>query len=152
MNINKLLNQLEKGLLFLVFFLFPLIISTALPNAFYQPKLIILAGAVVFLLIIKAVRIVIKKELRMIPSSFDSPLFLLVLAYLLSVVIISPNKIDALLDPGRGALTLVLLLILFLGLPRNREIVLFATLASMIVLLFTSIASYLLYSVSYLKA
>ena len=142
MNILKNLQTLEKGLLFGTFFLFPLIFFPGFANAFATAKILLLALIAAILLIIKAVHIVIEKKIVLRGSKFDTALFLLVVGYLLSVIIVSPNKVEALIDPNRGALIVALLMILALISPKDKILALKASLAALGVGLVASVLSY----------
>lgn len=142
MELSKTLKQVEKVLLFLTFFLFPLVFWPSFTNIFAIPKLLLLAVVAGANLLVKAVRLVVERKFHLAGSQFDSPLLLLSLSYLLSVIIISPNKVEAIIDPNRGALLIVLLSLLVLTLPKDRLLVLKASLASLIVLFVATLTAY----------
>lgn len=136
------LELLEKGLLAATFFLYPLLFSTLFPNAFATTKLVLLAVIFIALLLVKAAKIVNDRKLELYASPFNSPLFLFGVAYLVSVVVSSPNKIEALLDPSRGAVMVILLVMLQFLMPSNKAVALYSSLAALFVLLLTGIGSY----------
>jgi len=131
MNLSTYLKKAENVLLFLTFFLFPLLFLPLFTNAFAVPKLVFLAVIFVALLVLKTVRMLVDRKLELFSSQFDTPLFLLMFAFLLSVVVSAPNKVEALLDPSRGALLIVLLVLNTLLLPKNKQLVIYASLASL---------------------
>ena len=142
MEISKTLKQTERALLFVTFFLFPLLLVPSFTNIFAVPKLMLLASVASILLLIKAVRVVIERKIEVKSSKFDSALFLLALSYLLSVIIISPNKVEALLDPNRGALLVVLMVVLAVTLPKDKKLMGVASLSALGVMLLGTVASY----------
>ncbi len=142
MDISRTLHKLERVLLFLTFFLFPLVFMPLFPNFFATPKLILLAVVVGLTLIIKAVKIIATRKMSIYSSVFDSALYLLVLAYLLSVLVVSPNKVEALIDPNRGVLLVVFLTVLVFALPKDKKVVLWASTAAMAVLFVSTILGY----------
>lgn len=142
MNISKKLQNLEKGLLFITFFLFPLVFFPGFTNAFATTKILLLAIITSALLLIKATFIIIERKIVLRGSKFDTALFLLMVSYFLSVIIISPNKVEALTDPNRGALIVALLVILVLISPTEKILALKASLIALGVGLIASIASY----------
>ncbi|MFA6005796.1 MAG: tetratricopeptide repeat protein [Patescibacteria group bacterium] len=140
--IHGFLEVIEKVLLFATFFLYPLIFSTAFSNIFASTKLLLLIVVLLVLLAVKAAKIVINRKIELFSSSFDSPLFLLGVAYLVSVIISSPNKIEGLLDPTRGALMVVVFILLQLLLPSNKMLALYGSLSALFVLAVTAFGSF----------
>ena len=142
MTISKNLKTLEKALLFGFFFLFPLVFFPGINNAFITTKILLLAVFSAAFLLIKAVRVVVERKITLKGSNFDTSLFLLAVSYLLSVIVISPNKVEALVDPIRGALLISLFVIMILAAPKNKELVLKASFFSLLVTLIMSVVSY----------
>lgn len=142
MTISKHLQTLEKALLFGFLFLFPLIFFPGFNNAFTTAKILLLAIVTGLFLLSKAAKVVIDRKITLTGSNFDTSMFLLVVGYLLSLIIISPNKIEALVDPVRGALLVALFVILILAAPKNKTVVIQASLISLVITLLFSIFSY----------
>jgi len=142
MDYSNKLAKVQKALVFLTFFLFPLLFWPGFTNFFSVPKLVLLFLIAGLNLLIIAARIVLEKKISLHTSRFDSPVLLLMLSYLLSVVIVSPNKVEALLDPNRGAVMLVVLAVLVLTLPKERQLAGKAALASLGVLFVATLSSY----------
>jgi len=142
MKISKNLKTLEQVLLFGFFLLFPLVFFPGFINIFPTAKILLLAVIAALFLLSKAARIIIERKIILSGSNLDTPLFLLIVSYLLSLIIASPNKVEALVDPTRGALLISLFVIMILAAPKNKEAVLKATLIGMLVNLVVSIGSY----------
>jgi len=96
----KFLETLEKYILLLVVFLFPLLTLPFFANAYDTTKLAVLVLGIVLVLIIKALKTVAKGSLEYSRGTFDLPVAIIVLAYLVSALVKTPNKMDALFLPG----------------------------------------------------
>ena len=96
----KFLETLEKYILLLVVFLFPLAALPLFANAYDTAKLAVLVLGIVLVLIIKAVRTILKGSLEYSRGTFDLPVAILVLGYFISAVIKTPSKMDAFFLPG----------------------------------------------------
>lgn len=142
MDVSKNLKLLDRVLVFVFFFLFPILFLTGFNNSFTVPKVILLSLITALSLLIKAARVVVEKKIVWKTTQFDNSLFLLMLSYLLSIVIVSPNKIAALIDPTRGGLLIVLLAILSVALPKDKILALKASLLSLIVTFVVLLGSY----------
>ncbi len=138
----KNLNKLEEVAEFLFFLLFPLFFLPVLPNMFATAKLILLAVTVAVFLLIKAAKVVVSRKLTLHRSGFDNAIFLFAISYLLSVLVVSPNKVDALIDPSRGALLMVLLSLLVFLVPKNKQNILVASTISLFVMFLVTALSY----------
>jgi len=138
----KTLAKVQKALVFLTYFLFPVLFFPVFTNFFAVPKLVLLAILAGLNLLIIAARIVLEKKISLHTSRFDSPLILLMLSYLLSVVLVSPNKVEALLDPSRGAALIVVMVLLVLTLPKERQLAGKASLIGLVVLFLATVTSY----------
>lgn len=139
---TKLFETIKKTLIFLSFFLFPLFFLPQFTNVFGVPKIVLLTIMILALILLKAVETLVKKRLVISNSPFDSSLYLLLVAYVLSLIIVSPNKIEALMDPSRGVLLVVLLAFLVLFSSQEKKIVLIAQASSAIGLLIITLLSY----------
>jgi Flp pilus assembly protein TadD len=138
----KNLNKTEQVVEFLFFLLFPLFFLPVLPNMFATAKLILLATVVGVLLLIKAAKVVVSRKLTLHRSGFDNAIFLFAISYLLSVLVVSPNKVEALLDPSRGAAMIVLFSLLVFLVPKNKQNILVASTISLLIMFVLTALSY----------
>jgi tetratricopeptide (TPR) repeat protein len=102
----KLVEQLEKYLLWVVIFLFPLLVLPSFANSYDTPKLAVLVGGISLVVLIKAIKTILKGSLEYSRGSFDLPVLVLALAYLLSALFKTPNKMDAFFLPGTASLVI----------------------------------------------
>lgn len=86
--------------LFLTILLLPNIVLTHFVNAHVVAKLAILTTGIVLILAAKISKTLITRRIEFTTSHFDIPVFLFALAYTISGVLRTPNKIDALFLPG----------------------------------------------------
>lgn len=142
MTIAKYLNTAEKALLFGFFFLFPLIFLPGFNNSFITAKILLLAIITGLFLLIKAAKVATKRKITLTGSNFDTSMSLLVVAYLLSLIIISPNKVETLVDPVRGALLIILFVVFVLTAPKNKGLAVLSSLLSLTLMLLLSLLSY----------
>lgn len=97
---EKILYQINKYILLAILFLFPILVLSISPNPYEVPKLAILVFGLGVILIIKSVSTIIEGKLELSVSKYDFPVTLLGLSYLISTIIRTPNKMEALLLPG----------------------------------------------------
>jgi len=103
---NRTLETLEKYILFLTVFLVPLIILPIFPNPFGLPKLTVLAFGIGLAIIIKALQTLTRGSLEISIGSFDFPVILIGIAYALSAILRTPNKMEAFFLPGTATVIL----------------------------------------------
>jgi tetratricopeptide (TPR) repeat protein len=97
---QSLLAKLEKYALYGTVFLLPIALLPISPNLFIPGRLSVLTLGVALILLIKAIRIILSGKLEFQVGSLDFPVLLLALAYLLSAILRTPNKMEAYLLPG----------------------------------------------------
>src|SRR3990167_7906112 len=97
---NEILTRIEKYLLYVVIFLFPITTLPISPNPFVVPKLAVLAFGVALLLLVRSLRIIYSGKLDFSIGNFDFPVLLITLAFLVSAILRTPNKMEAFLLPG----------------------------------------------------
>jgi tetratricopeptide (TPR) repeat protein len=102
----KLLDTLEKYLLLTTLFLFPVFFLPVFSNPFDTAKIILLATGLSLTLLVKAIKIILKGSLEISAGTFDVPVLLVALAYLVSAIVKTPNKMDAFFQPGTATLVL----------------------------------------------
>ncbi|KKT85767.1 MAG: hypothetical protein UW85_C0013G0010 [Parcubacteria group bacterium GW2011_GWA1_Parcubacteria_45_10] len=112
---GKFLAKFEEFLIYGIFFLAPLAVSSAFPNPFLTPKLAIVFFGAVLALLVKALRIIVEGKLVWKTGKFDLPVFVILLAYLISTVVKTPNKMEALVLPGTGTLFIASAVLYFLA-------------------------------------
>jgi len=110
----KILKQIEKYTILLLIFITPLLVIPVFANAFRVSKIIFLVTGVIVILLIKLVRIFISGQLKITSGNFDFPILLLFAAYLLSAILVTPNKYEAFFIPGNAILVLSVSVLYFL--------------------------------------
>lgn len=101
---NTNASRFENYIFIFAVALLPLFILPIFPNAFVTPKLALLGVGIGLVLIIKSVRNIINNSFSFSASSFDLPVILLGIAYLVSSVIQTPNKMEAYFLPGEATI------------------------------------------------
>jgi len=97
---ERVLEQIEKYVLYATVFLFPFFVIPISPNPFVVPKLAILTFGVILLLLVKSLRIILGGKLEFTAGNFDLPVVILAVIYIISTVLRSDNIMEALLLPG----------------------------------------------------
>jgi tetratricopeptide (TPR) repeat protein len=115
----KVLSILKSTLCLLLIFLFPFFFLPFTQEFFATGKLYLLAFGALLLLLISTLQLLISKKLTWISLPFDTPVILFLITIVLSIVISSPNKIQALLNPNFGLVSIFSLTILYFYLSRN---------------------------------
>jgi len=100
----NILEKIEKFILYATVFLTPLIILTLFANPFSPAKLIILSSGVALILLLKIIRVVSERSLVISTGSFDLPVLFLLIAYLVSAILKTPNKMEAFFIPGKATI------------------------------------------------
>jgi tetratricopeptide (TPR) repeat protein len=111
---ENILEKIEKIILYATVFLTPLMVLSIFPNPLSAPKLIILSFGVGLALFIKAIRIILKGSLEFSVGKFDIPVAILLVAYLVSSILVTPNKMEAFFIPGITTAIIASTLIYFL--------------------------------------
>lgn len=96
---------------FLVFAL-PLFFLPLTFEFYFFNKIVLLYFVVAFLFFLMIIRIVKEKQIKLTFSTFDLPIFLVLISYIFSIIFASPNKIEALL--GKGGLIISLTILYFI--------------------------------------
>lgn len=110
----KILENIERYLLYAVVFILPLAVSRIFPNYFETIKLTILVFAIVAILILKSIRSISSGSLSYSVGSFDLPAVGLAGAVLLSAILRTPNKMEAFFLPGNATILIAGVLLYFL--------------------------------------
>lgn len=110
----KNIQSIKEFLILSILFLFPIVFSGNFIDSIGLPKLIILITIICLLAIVMAVEIYITGKLNIPKSKFDLPVLIIVLSYLASAIITTPNKSEAFFLPGTATLIVGLGLLYFL--------------------------------------
>lgn len=116
------LKTLKKLLLLTIVFLFPLFFLPLTQEFFITGKLYLLAFGSLFLLLISTLQFLTSKKLTWINLPFDAPIALFLIAIVLSIVISSTNKIQALLNANFGLVAIFALTVVYFYLSRTKII------------------------------
>lgn len=111
---QKLLENIEKYILYSTVFLFSLAVLPISPNPFVVTKLAILTFGVVLSLLALSAKTIYKGELKLNLSTFDFPILLIAVAYIASTILRTPNKMEALVLPGTTVIIVASILLYFL--------------------------------------
>ena len=111
---SEILTRVEKYLLYGIVFLFPITLLSISSNPFVVPKLALLSFGVAFLLLIRALRVILSGRLDFFSGNFDFPVLLIAIAYLASALLRTPNKMEAFLLPGVATAVIAGALLYFL--------------------------------------
>jgi tetratricopeptide (TPR) repeat protein len=99
-------------------FLFPLFFLPATQEFFVTNKLYLLSFSALFLLLISTIKIAVTKKISWQKGALDNLLVLFLLSLAISIILSSPNKVQALLNPNFSFLTFFSLTILYFYLSR----------------------------------
>lgn len=114
MDITKSIKNFEKYILVVFAALFAVFVLPKLPPPYIIPKEIFGAVAISLVLILWSARSIIKKETSFSIGKFDLGVFLILLVYILSAVIKTPNKMEAFFFPGTVTFVIISCLFYFL--------------------------------------
>ena len=108
------LEKIEKIILYATVFLVPLMVLSIFPNPLSAPKLVVLVLGVGLAIFIKAIRVILKGSLEFSIGKFDIPVLILLISYLASSILITPNKMEAFFIPGTTTVIIASALLYFL--------------------------------------
>ena len=114
----KLFDRIIYYFLLAIIFIFPFFFLPATQEFFLTNKLYLLVFVALFLLLISTIKIAVTKKISWQKGAFDNLLVLFLLSLAISIILSSPNKIQALLNPNFGFLTFFSLTILYFYLSR----------------------------------
>ena len=136
MNQLAFLKPIKTAILTITIFLFPLFFLPFTQEFFLTNKLYFLGGVALILLLISTLELAFSKKLEWKKTPIDNLLLLVVLSSALSIVLSSPNKVQALLNPNFGGLLIASLAFITYYLAREKSWSLFgkAAIASAIFL------------------
>lgn len=97
---QKTLDQITVFFLAAFILLFPSFFLTTYSNVFDLPKIILMVGIILILLVLFAVKLIVEGKFTIATSNADLPLLMLTVAYVISATIRTPNKMEAFMSPG----------------------------------------------------
>src|SRR4030067_2036381 len=95
-----MLEKIETYILYTVIFILFIIVLPVSPNPFVVSKLIVLVYGLALALLVFAIKIFLQGKLELKIANFDLAVILIAISYILSTILRSPNKMEALLLPG----------------------------------------------------
>jgi tetratricopeptide (TPR) repeat protein len=114
MDITKLIKNSEKYILLALAVLFAIFVFPKFQSSYVVPKEIFGAVAISLILVLWSIRSVIKGEFSFHIGKFDLGVLLIALAYILSAVIKTPNKMEAFFYPGTVTFVIISCIFYFL--------------------------------------
>lgn len=109
----KVLESIEKYILYIIIFLVPISVLGVFANPFEVPKLAVLTFGVILLLLAFSLRALFKGNTESPVSNFDLPVILLALVYLAAGILRTSNKMEAFFVPGVASVVISGALIYF---------------------------------------
>lgn len=97
---KKIFESIDKYLILVFVFLYPLFFLPVFSNNFEVPKLLLLVVFTLIISAIKIVRILSSGNFKLKISKIDLLVLGVSLTYILSTIFVTPNKMDAILLPG----------------------------------------------------
>lgn len=111
---DKTLKLVERYILYATVFLVPVAFANISPNPYIVVKLLLLVTGVSLALLVWSIRIIVTGKLEYHKGSFDIPVFLIIVSYIVSAVFKSTNKMEAVLLPGTATAVVASGLLYFL--------------------------------------
>lgn len=110
----KLLETLEKYLFYTLVAIFPIFTLTIFSNAYVIPKETLLVIVLSLSFILWFVKALVAGNVKFAVGKFDLAMLLIVIAYLASTIIKTPNKMEAFLLPGATTIVIAGAVLYFL--------------------------------------
>jgi len=114
MRVSDILTKIEKFILYGVVALFIIFVLPGFPSPFVVPKEIFALAGVCLALILWTAKIIYEGKASFYSGRFDTPVLLIMAAYLISGVVRTPNKMEAFFFPGTVTFVLISILLYFL--------------------------------------
>jgi tetratricopeptide (TPR) repeat protein len=111
---KKIFYSLQKYILYIVIFLLPITVVTISPNPYVVTKLAILFFGIAAILLVMSVKTISDGKLELSLGNFDFPVLLIALAYILSTIFRTSNKMEAILLPGTATVVITSVILYFL--------------------------------------
>ncbi len=119
---EKILSYTKYLILNILLFLFPLFFLPITQEYFITNKMYLLAFVSLVLILISTLELLVSKKLVWQKKPLDNIIFLIFLTVGLSILIASPNKIQALLNPSFGLVPMLSLTIIYFYLSRKKTL------------------------------
>jgi len=103
MSVERLLKLVEKYILYGTIFLIPVAFANISPNPYVVVKLIVLVTGVTLALLLWCARVLVSGKVEFHKGIFDLPVALIVVSYLASAILRTPNHMEAILLPGTAS-------------------------------------------------
>ncbi len=108
-------EKIQKIIIQFFIFLLPLFFLPVTRDSFDFNKNFLLIVFALTLILLFSIKTIIKKKLDFKLSSFDIPVFLLFVSVLLSLILVTPNRVDSLINPlGAGTFFALIIIYFFL--------------------------------------
>ncbi len=120
--IATLIVKIKTIVILALLFLTPLFFLPTTQEFFITNKIYLLSFGSLLLIVLSAIEFLVTKKLVWRSSSLDRPILLLLVSVGLSILISSPNKVQALLNPNFGLIVILPLTILYYYISRSREL------------------------------
>lgn len=117
----KVLTVIEKYLLLLGIFIIPLAFLPVFLSPFEPVKLTVFCLVLALIVVLYSIKTMGKGSFKFFSSQLDLPVLLLALAYLISAILRTPNKMEAFFIPGSTTLILALTVFFFIVKSFNAE-------------------------------
>jgi len=111
---EKILNRITTWGINLLVFVLPLFFLPLTTNYYEFNKNFLLFFFIVILYFLWAIKIFLQKEIRFKTTPFTLPILALALAFILSTLLASPNKVESLITPNSTGTIILLTLFYFL--------------------------------------
>lgn len=116
-----LISRIQRLVLYILVALFPLFFLPFTQEYFLTGKMYFLFFGSLVLLVLSAFELLLSKKLVWEKRPYDNVAVLFFVAVVLSVVFSSPNKVQALVTPGYGVMSMFSYLILYFYLSRDKS-------------------------------
>lgn len=138
------LEKIERYLIYAIALLVPIAVLATFPNPYTTIKIIILTVGVALLLLVKTARMIIGGSLELSISKYDLAILIIAVAYILSAILRTPNKMEAVFLPGTATIIVAAALFFFLAnelREKHKDILAMFTYIAGIVIALASIAA-----------
>ena len=109
------LEKIERYLIYAIALLVPIAVLATFPNPYTTIKVIVLTVGVALLLLVKVARMIIGGSLELSISKYDLAVLIIAAAYILSTILRTPNKMEAIFLPGTATIIVAAALFFFLA-------------------------------------
>ncbi|MDP3994608.1 MAG: tetratricopeptide repeat protein [bacterium] len=117
----KYIEYFEKYLIYIAIFFLALFAFPLLPASYILPRELFLASSLALLLLLFSLKIILRGTLTFSGGKFDFAVLLVALAYLVSSVFVTPNKMEAFWLPGTATFVIASALLYFLINQLNKQ-------------------------------